>query len=113
MNTTTLQNTISWWEKKRIAFNIFIGLIGSIAVFHFINHAFTQDDAIGIILWGIMANILYSIGILLEVANQYYLKGKLNIFHYRLLFFIVGTLLYMLATWVYASLYYNDYLSII
>ncbi|WP_298513324.1 hypothetical protein [uncultured Kordia sp.] len=109
MNTVTLKNTISWWEKKRIAFNFFVGITGVIAVLAFIPHTFGMEDAIGIVLWGIMANILYSAGILLEVANQYYLKGKLNIFQFRLFFFVAGTFTYMLVTWAYTGIYYDPF----
>ncbi|WP_420574107.1 hypothetical protein [Kordia sp.] len=112
MNYTVLRATISWWEQKRIAFNFFVGITGVIAVLAFIPHTFGMEDAIGIILWGIMANVLYSTGILLEVINQYHLKGKLNIFQFRMLFFIVGTFTYMLATWVYTGLYYNPSLFV-
>ncbi|MFK7749415.1 MAG: hypothetical protein AB8B65_13550 [Kordia sp.] len=107
MDSLALQNTISWWEKKRIVFNILLGIVGAASVATFIPHTFGLEDFFGIILWAIMANILYSVGILLEIANQYYLKGKLNIFQFRHLFFVFGTLPYMFLTWLYASYYYE------
>jgi hypothetical protein len=106
LDFSVLKKTIIWWEKKRIWFNVIIGVIGILAVYMYCTDAIETEDIIGIILWGIMANILYSVGILLEIVNQYYLKGKLNIFRFRHVFFILGTLMYMFVTWNYAFYYY-------
>ena len=70
------------------------------------------EDLIGIILWGIVANIFYATGIILEVANQHYLNGKLNIYRFRHFFFIIGTFAYMILTWSYTILYYQSILFI-
>ncbi|QHI35864.1 hypothetical protein IMCC3317_12120 [Kordia antarctica] len=108
MNETVLNKTITWWETKRIIFNAFVGIVGIFSVFANIPHTFGLEDFIGIILWGIVANIFYSVGILLEIVNQYYLKGKLNIFLFRHFFFIIGTLMYMFLTWSYTFFYYYN-----
>lgn len=106
LDFSVLKKTITWWEKKRIWFNVAVGITGTLGVIVNIIHPFGIDDFIGIVLWGIMANILYSVGILLEIVNQYYLKGKLNIFRFRHFFFIIGTLAYVFFSWVYAHIYY-------
>jgi hypothetical protein len=69
-------------------------------------NSFVGSDLIGIILWGILANILYSTGIITEVLEQYYLRGKLKLYRFRLIFFIIGTFLYCFITWFNAWRYY-------
>lgn len=107
LDFSVLKKTIIWWEKKRIWFNVAVGLAGLLGITINIIHPFGIEDFIGIILWGMMANILYSVGILLEIVNQYYLKGRLNIFRFRRFFFIIGTLAYVFFTWVYVYFYYK------
>jgi len=70
------------------------------------DNSFIASDLIGIIIWGILANILYSTGMIAEILEQYYFKGKLKFHRFRLIFLIIGTLLYSFLTWFNAWKYY-------
>lgn len=107
-NTDQLLATIQWWEKKRILFNIIVGIFGVISTLLLnYGHLFTGwINMLQIILWGFAANIFYSSGILLEVVNVYYLKSSRNFFRYRYLHFTIGTLLYSIVTIITAFTYY-------
>ena len=109
LDNNRLNETISWWEKKRIIFNIIIGFFGILALIIIQPSCFGWFDCIGILLWGIMANILFSLGILLEIANQYYFKSKYNVYQFRNFFYVIGTLAYAFVTFSYPFLYYIDF----
>jgi hypothetical protein len=111
MNTDRLLKTIQWWEKKRVWFNLCLGVVG---VYTMITYSSVMSfdpihDTIGVLVWGVLANILYSSGILLEVINLYYLKNKVNFYMLRYFLIIIGTLLYCLVTFLYAFIYYTSF----
>jgi hypothetical protein len=113
-NTDQLLATIQWWEKKRIWFNIIVGALGVISILLFNSGRLFSGwiSLVGIIIWGIAANIFYSSGILLEVVNVYYLKSSKNFFRFRYPLFIIGTLLYSMVTIIYAFnryIYFNQF----
>ena len=101
-----IDEPVTWWEKQRIVFNVVVGLTGILSMIMFISNPFGIREVIGILFWGFIANILYSSGILLEIINLYYLKGKVNFFKFRFGFYVFGTLLYCAATFIYPFLYY-------
>ncbi|WP_379812312.1 hypothetical protein [Flavobacterium chuncheonense] len=65
------------------------------------------DYVWGITIWGIGANIFYSLGILLELFDWYYLNNKIGIKRFRYLFYIGGLFFSCIWTlyigWVYFS----------
>lgn len=94
MTLEELKLDIKWWESKRWIYNVLVGLFGVVAIFNAlaeIPYQWTFEDTIGVILWGVGANIFYSIGILLELFDWYYLNNKIRIRKFRLLFLISGT----------------------
>lgn len=96
MKIEELKLNIKWWESKRLIYNIAIGLIGSFTIYDGLSrgeYTWTIDDTLGIIFWAIGANIMYSLGILLELFDWYYLKNKLRMIRFRMIFFIIGLLL--------------------
>ncbi|NAY93447.1 hypothetical protein GTQ34_16165 [Muricauda sp. JGD-17] len=100
---------MKWWESKRWIFNLSVGLFGIYASYDGVTsnmeYSWTRADTMGIIWWGIGANILYSLGILAELFDWYYLKNKLHIKRFRLFFFISGLLFScfwtLWCTWLY------------
>lgn len=95
MTIEELKLDIKWWESKRWIFNCAVGLFGSFALYNGLlqcDYNWSFSDTLGVIFWGIGANILYSLGILLELFDWYYLKNRIGIKKFRLLFFIVGLL---------------------
>lgn len=87
-----LKSNIKWWESKRWIYNIGVGLCGLLMIILAIygGYSWTQADTFGVIYWGIGANILYSLGILLELLDWYYLNNKIRIQKFRTALFIIG-----------------------
>ncbi|CAM4113044.1 MULTISPECIES: hypothetical protein [Flavobacterium] len=103
---SSINQTINWWERHRLSFNMILGALGTFSLLLIFSPCFGLLDCIGILFWGFMANVLYSLGILLEIINVYYLKSKFNFFQYRHLFIIFGTAAYGFVTFFYPFLYY-------
>tara|TARA_R100001369_G_scaffold31716_3_gene56245 strand:+ start:234 stop:581 length:348 start_codon:yes stop_codon:yes gene_type:complete len=108
MTIEELKSNIKWWESKRWIYNIAVGIFGVFGIYDGISRGeyyWTIDDTLGIIIWGIGANIFYSLGVLLEIFDWYYLKNKIGIKRFRMIFFIVGLLFSCLWTlwcsWLY------------
>lgn len=101
-----LFSALSWWEKKRIWFNVFVGASGLTAIALYAS-SFSTGDLIGLVLYGLLLNVCYSLGFLLEAFNQYYLKQKIDIEKLRLPFLIVGTLFSTVITFVWTIIYYT------
>ena len=102
---------IKWWESKRWIFNLLVGLSGVLGIVKGINVAteniFVISDILGIILSGIIANIFYSSGILVEIFDNYYFNNKLKMERFRVVFLILGCLVCCIYTYVSAYFYYN------
>ncbi len=109
MTTEELRSLLKWWESKRLVFNVFIGFIGGITLLLGMSEIdcnyWFLSDILGIFLWGIMANILYSSGILLELSDWYYLKGKIRVKKYRFLLLVLGFTFSCLLTFLCARVY--------
>ena len=91
MTIEELKSNIKWWESKRWIYSIAVGIFGIIAIYDGLSrgeYSWTIDDTIGIIIWGIGANIFYSLGTLLELFDWYYLKNKIGLKRFRMIFFI-------------------------
>jgi hypothetical protein len=110
IETEKVLSLVKWWESKRWIFNLLVGISGIYGIYGGLrdwpDNSFVSSDLIGIILWGIFANILYSTGMVVEILEQYYFKGKLKLIRLRLIFLIIGTLLYCFITWFNAWKYY-------
>lgn len=102
-----LNDIVKWWEKKRLWFNIIVCSTGIICILVMNLGFFLIFDFIGIVIFGIVANVFYSTGILVELLDIYYLRGKLKLYDYRLLFFIIGTLATCYFTIIIAIEHYN------
>jgi hypothetical protein len=92
---------IKWWESKRLIFNLVIISSGLISFYDgYSRSTFFWDfsDTVAIFRWIIFANISYSLGILLEIFDWYYLKNKLNVVKYRLILFSLGIVFSFLLT---------------
>lgn len=101
MTLEELRLNIKWWESKRWIFNlviIFVGLISFYNGYSRSNFFWDASDTFIIIRWMIFANILYSLGILIELFDWYYLRNKLKIVKYRLIFFLIGIIFSSLLT---------------
>ncbi|GAA0732537.1 hypothetical protein GCM10009430_45770 [Aquimarina litoralis] len=96
MTLEELRSNIKWWESKRWIYNVLVGLFGIVAIFNALAESpyhWTLDDTLGVIIWGIGANIFYSLGTLVELFDWYYLNNRIGIKKFRLSFLITGTFL--------------------
>lgn len=106
-----LNETIIWWEKQRLIFNIAVGITGISSLIIISPYFFGITEIIGIFIWGIIANIFYSSGILIEIINLHYFNKKVKFFKFRFAFYLFGSILYCLVTFVYPFLYYISLLD--
>jgi len=111
MTLEDLRSNIKWWESKRLYFNIAVGLFGIYGIYdglRSINYEWTYEDTLGIIIWGIGANIFYSLGTLMELFDWYYFKNKMKINEgLRYLLFIGGTIFSCFWTLLNTVLYFK------
>ena len=92
----------NYWYKHRPLFNILVGLAGlsGLLLFGF----FTYDIfsitfiVLGSIMWGLVANGLYSLGFELDCFIIKRTMGKKSLGNNRTLLYGVGTILYILAS---------------
>lgn len=96
---------LTWWEGKRIWFNLSVGLSGLIGIL-LNSQFFNSFEIIGIIFYGLFANLLYSVGFLLEVFDNYYFKDRLRLNRFRKALFLIGTILFCITTFFMAFMFY-------
>lgn len=102
-----LNSIVNWWEKKRVWFNIILAIIGIGLILIISPQYFGFQDVLGIIIWGIGANVFFSLGILSEIFDLYYLKGRFSSENFRWFFFIIGTLFSCYYTITTILIYYK------
>ena len=107
MNSELTKNTLDWWEKKRIWYNLIMLVFAVWQIIKEEPDTFSFDETIGVIIYGLGANILYSIGILIELLDEYYLKTFFKLKRFRWFFLIIGTLFSVLYTTLQIKIYYN------
>ena len=96
-----LADAVAWWERKRIWFNLAVGLVGAIcSVLFVLNYHYSPGtfDLIIIAVWGVIVNLCYCAGFGAEALAWHYSGGKRSLAGGRWTFFIVGTLLTALVT---------------
>ena len=103
---------IKWWEKKRIAFNLIILLGGIIGIIIGVENGLgnystlSNIDFLEVILWAIIANIIYSMGFFAEALDNYYFKDKfknmLRIKRFRFALFFILTIVCFVFTLFHA-----------
>ena len=66
---------VKWWEGRRLHFNLFVGGAGviSLGVLHFLiwlppSARAPGPPLIGVVVFGVLANVCYSLGPLLEIV---------------------------------------------
>ncbi len=94
---TNLYEGIQWWEKRRLWFNLAVGIAGLIPLLGYMSYLILADF-IGVVMFGVAANVCFCAGYILEALDLHYLKGRLNIERYRLLLFTLGTAASVLMT---------------
>ena len=92
----SLLTAFGWWEKRRWIFNLVVGLTGSI--FFFLVPSFNSFDILGVLVYGILANLCYCTGFLIEVAARYYFKNESDFTRKREFLYAAGLLFSVLVT---------------
>lgn len=84
-------NIISWWESRRLFYNVIVGLAGCVSLvflrFLCMNHIFDASPLGGVLLmlWGtfcvaVMANVCYTAGCICDSFARYFWKDKAESF---------------------------------
>ena len=84
-------------------FNVCVGIAGVTGALLFGTNLWLGD----IIFIGIIINVFYSLGFVLEALNQHYLKGRIKMENWRMALFVLGTILSALATFLGSFLYFH------
>lgn len=105
----SIMESFRWWENKRIWFNLAVGFTGAYVLDTYCIRLF-PGDIIGIILWGIVANLLFSLGFFAEMADRYYLKHYMDLRQVRWILFLAGTAAYVCVTYAFREgLFFQAY----
>lgn len=97
----SLLTAFGWWEKRRWIYNLVVGLTG--VIFLMFIPSFGGVELIGIMVYGLLANLCYSLGFLLEVVARYYFKNDTDFSAKRKLLFGAGLVISILITAVLGS----------
>ncbi|NVK04659.1 MAG: hypothetical protein HWD92_07540 [Flavobacteriia bacterium] len=85
-----LTEALAWWEKKRLLYNVIVGISGLFTLFSLSGDFGVSELLIGALFFGIGANAFYSLGFLLESWNHHYLKNSIKFESVRLPLFLLG-----------------------
>jgi len=95
-----------YWAKKRLLFNIIVGVAGLIATLEFAS-SISVFDILGILMWGFVANAFYSTGYVIESYVIAQTGGARNLKKFRNPLFWAGTIAYALVSLFFATNYYT------
>lgn len=108
MTIEDLKSDLKWWESKRWIFNLLIIAFASYALYKVFSQSssyFLFDDVFTLLIWLIGANVFYSLGILSQLFDWYYLNEYLGLKKYRSFLFFLGTL--FSCVWTYLFFFIN------
>lgn len=92
----SLLAAFAWWEKRRIAYNLVVGFVGS-WIFLFVPLT-SAGPLLGAAFYGLMANLFYSLGFFIEMAAKHYFKSDMDFTEKRKTIFVLGLVLSILVT---------------
>ena len=104
--SSPLEQSLSWWETRRILFNLIVGGVGLVGMLLFCSD-FRIMDVIDICFFGVLMNIFYSVGFMLEALNKHYLKDRIKMEDWRLALFVLGTAASAILTFAGTFLFYS------
>jgi hypothetical protein len=74
---------IQWWEKRRLLYNIIVGLTGSVALLLLLERryyiSFSEIALFLVLPFGLFANIAYLAGWIIDLLLRYYFKITLSL----------------------------------
>jgi len=100
-----LLNSHRYWSKKRILFNIIVGAAGIISVLLVLGSDLAIFDLFGIVMWGVVANAMFSFGYILESYIISKSNGHRDLQGNRETLFWLGTIAYVIVGFVFLAMY--------
>jgi hypothetical protein len=97
----SLLYAFGWWEKKRIIYNLVVGTTGLLCLY-FLS---LPVHWLEVLFYGIIVNLCYTLGFLIEVGARYYLDSNMNFTGKRKVLFGLGLVFSILVTVGLAFLY--------
>ena len=94
-----------YWSKKRILFNIIVGSAGIISVLVVLGTSITIFDLFGIVVWGVVANAMFSFGYILESYMISKSNGQRDLQGNREVLFWLGTIAYVIVGFLFLLMY--------
>ncbi|OIQ27726.1 MAG: hypothetical protein BM564_11655 [Bacteroidetes bacterium MedPE-SWsnd-G2] len=105
MTLIELRNDIKWWESKRWIFSVAVLCVSILGLHKGISntdqYSWCFDDVVSLSIWLLGANIFYSVGLLSEIFDWYYFKGKFRLKKFKHLIFVFGLLFSCLYSFFY------------
>lgn len=100
-----------FWHKKRLLFNVLVGISGLISVIPLFPIA-PLFTLFGSVVWAIVANCFYSTGYSLDSFIIVSSKGKNNHKAFREGIFWMGTISYVMVSYAFGTaLYHNIFMD--
>ena len=93
-----------YWSRNRILFNIIVGGGGLISVILFVGDGTTLFDLFVMIVWGVVANGLYSTGYILDSYIIIGSKGERSLGDNKGILFWIGTIAYVIVGFLFVML---------
>ena len=100
-----LLNSHRYWSKKRILFNIIVGSAGIISVLLVLGTGLAIFDLFGIVMWGVVANAMFSIGYIFESYIISKSNGQRDLQGNRDILFWLGTIAYVIVGFIFLLIY--------
>ena len=95
--TDQLGDSILFWEKRRIVFNVLVGICGVFVLV--VSWKYTKwYDVIFAGIYGVLMNLAYMTGFYLETLDLHFFKSRFRINKHRRLLFTAGTILACIFT---------------
>ena len=94
-----------YWSRRRILFNIIVGSAGLISVLLVLGAGLTIFDLFGIVMWGVVANAMFSIGYIVESYIIAKSKGQRDLQGNRDILFWMGTIAYVIVGFIFLLMY--------
>lgn len=101
-----ISSSLTWWDKKRVWFNIIILVTAVLYLIMIQPKSFGLNEFFGALLYGLVLNVFYCLGFLMELYDYKYLKNRLKSQNYRNTFFILGTVFSVIYTILQIDIYY-------
>ncbi len=102
---TALADSFRYWAGRRLLFNSIVGIAGVISVITLIGSFITLFDLFGMAIWGVVANIFYSTGYIIESYVIARSKGESNLAGSRDFLFWTGTIAYVVVGYFFVLMY--------